>query len=401
MATGGQDQAHVIDASRAVPLSRLRCNPHRNPISPRSYSFTRAGSLWVPERLRCANVRMALSPAFAHLHSGDSPLEWPGASELEAWYHWRFDRQYHSNLYATGTTPPAVTQSGTIPVGLGLRVECNATGGARGTAKFRYSIDNGATWEGGGSGTQFTTASTFNLNAPFSGVQLQFAVGTYTAGDLWLLKISQWRDQTGNGHHFSDLTGTPSRLPIPLVTAYGTGLQFDGSDDILQCTDTMAATLAGGADNDFTIFMVVKIDSTSPSSGAGALFFMGNSANNRSMHCYFSNTPNYVMRKWDDTPAAVNVTGGTPNTTIHILAFRQTGTTAQVFVDGTSVVGPTAQDLAGMTGLDNSAIGGSYLSGARGNHGAHTYYSMAAYRSGLDVATIQDLSGRYRADVGF
>src|SRR6185295_16572728 len=103
----------------------------------------------------------------------------------------------------SGPSPPAVTQSGTIPVGLGLRVECNVTGGARGPggAKFRYSTDNGTTWEGGGSGTQFDTAPTFNLNPPFAAVQLQFSFAAYSVGNAWELKISSWRDQI-NGHHF-------------------------------------------------------------------------------------------------------------------------------------------------------------------------------------------------------
>lgn len=328
-------------------------------------------------------------------------MSWPGSDSLEAWYHWRYERQYASTLYPTGTTPPAVTQSGTIPTGLGLVVQCNTTGGARGTATFRYSTDNGNTWEGGGSGTQFPTAATFNLNAPYTGVQLQFAVGTYATDNVWVLKISQWRDQTGNGHHFSDLSGTPSRLPVPLITAYGTGLQFDGVDDIMQCGDTLADVIVGGADNDFTAFVVVKIDSVSPSSGAGCVLFFGNSANNRSMHCYITNTPAYFMRKWDDVPAAVNVSGGTPNTSIHVIAYRQTGTQAQIFVDGTSIVGPSSQDLAGMTGLNNAAIGGSYLSGARGNHCAETYYELALHRVALSAATISDLSGRYRAGYGF
>ncbi len=373
----------------------------REVLQRRAYSFARAGDLWVPRHCIGGGAAGGFAARGQANAASNTPLDWPANDQLEAWYHWRFDRQYHGTLYATGTTPPALTQSGTIPTGLGLRVECNATGGARGTWKFRYSVDNGSNWEGGGSGTQFTSAATFNLNAPFAGVQIQIPVGTATVGDLWLLKISSWRDQTGHGHHFSDLTGVPARLPIPLVTAYGTGLQFDGGDDIMQVSDGMANTLVGGADNDFTVFIVAQVNSTSPASGAGSLWFMGNSANNRSMNCYISSTPAYFMRKWDDVPNALNVSGGTPNTTIHVLAFRQTGTTAQVFVDGTSIVGPSAQDLAGMTGLDNCAIGGSFLSGAQGNQLAATYYSAGTYRSGLDVPTIQDLSARYRADVGF
>jgi hypothetical protein len=83
----------------------------------------------------------------------------------------------HSAVTSTGTAPPAVTFTGTPNGVYKILVEIT-TGGARGTAVFRYSLDNGATYT-----TAVATAATVLLGD--SGVTANFAVGTYTDDNVY------------------------------------------------------------------------------------------------------------------------------------------------------------------------------------------------------------------------
>jgi hypothetical protein len=91
---------------------------------------------------------------------------------------------HNATLTATGTTPPAVTVSGTTKYSDQLRVEIT-TGGARGTAVFRYSFDGGSNWAESG----IVTAATYALltpNGDASGLTLAFPVGTYATDNVYV-----------------------------------------------------------------------------------------------------------------------------------------------------------------------------------------------------------------------
>lgn len=80
---------------------------------------------------------------------------------------------------AVGTAPPAVTLTGTPSRFIDLVVEIT-TGGARGVAVFRYSLDGGDTWAEQG----ITTLATYLM--PGTGVTLNFATGTdYTNDNVY------------------------------------------------------------------------------------------------------------------------------------------------------------------------------------------------------------------------
>jgi hypothetical protein len=84
-----------------------------------------------------------------------------------------------SAVTEAGTAPPDVTLSGTPTKFIDLVVEIT-TGGARGTAIFRYSLDGGDTWAEEG----VTTAATYLM--PNTGVTLNFATGTdYTDDNVY------------------------------------------------------------------------------------------------------------------------------------------------------------------------------------------------------------------------
>ncbi len=129
----------------------------------------RAAQLWQPNRLSLA---------------------------LRGW--WRADTYTLSaTLRATsGTTPPVVTLSGTLTVtdGMGFRMEIQTTG-ARGTATFRYSRDNGASWIE----SNVVTAATYAMVGPLTGRTLVFPVGLYTNNNVYEGAIGTWEDLSGNG----------------------------------------------------------------------------------------------------------------------------------------------------------------------------------------------------------
>jgi hypothetical protein len=92
-----------------------------------------------------------------------------------------------TTLTATGTTPPTVTLTdaaagNTLAID-SIRVEIT-TGGARGTAVFRYSYDGGANWAESG----VLTAATYTLkqNGMSTGIVLNFPVGTYATDNVYV-----------------------------------------------------------------------------------------------------------------------------------------------------------------------------------------------------------------------
>lgn len=82
-----------------------------------------------------------------------------------------------SAVTAAGTTPPTVTVSGTPTDYYDVRVEIT-TGGARGTAVFKYSLDGGLTYT-----TGVTTAATNVLTG--TGITVAFATGTYATDNVY------------------------------------------------------------------------------------------------------------------------------------------------------------------------------------------------------------------------
>lgn len=98
-----------------------------------------------------------------------------------------------------GTTPPAVTLTGT-PTSAVTSLEIDiTTGGARGTAIFTWKL-NGVAQQ-----TGQTTAATFSLGS--TGVTANFPTGTpYATNNVYTSNCqpSQWNDLSGNAYHLLD-----------------------------------------------------------------------------------------------------------------------------------------------------------------------------------------------------
>jgi hypothetical protein len=85
---------------------------------------------------------------------------------------------------SSGTTPPAVTLSGTPNRKINFRMECT-TLGARGTAVVKTSINGGVTWK-----TAITTAATFSLVDPddddaATGITVNYANASAAVDNVW------------------------------------------------------------------------------------------------------------------------------------------------------------------------------------------------------------------------
>jgi hypothetical protein len=126
------------------------------------------------------------------------------------------------NITSSGTAPPILTCEG-IPGPVEadqIYVACT-TGGPRGTALFKWSIDDGRTFVQTGQ----TTAANFDLvNNSFPlDLRLHFPLGTYTNDNVWRFLTAPgipWSStiqhvdvqvtQTGSGYHNDD--GSPNAL---------------------------------------------------------------------------------------------------------------------------------------------------------------------------------------------
>jgi len=81
-------------------------------------------------------------------------------------------------ITAAGTAPPTVTVSGHAYGDINLRIEVT-TGGVRGVAVFRWSINGGTTWEA----TGVSTAAEVELGS--TGLTVAFASGAYTNDNVY------------------------------------------------------------------------------------------------------------------------------------------------------------------------------------------------------------------------
>jgi len=373
-------------------LSERRAGTHRHCRPRRAYSFARARDLWVPSR--CASVAMAMTPAFADLGSdGDTPLDWPGADSLVSWYHWRYDRQYNAALYGTGAvTPPAVTFTGSVPQNCGLQLDM-PVGGARGTAQFRWSARNG---DGTDWSAPILTAASVNLG---NGITLQFAnTAVYVTDNEYRLTITSFRDQTGNAHHWVTPDSAVSKYPVPRVSANGTGVSFDGVDDALRCQTSLATDLVGGTDNDFYACAVFKIEDTTPIGASGGILFFGDGATNRALSWTFTDANTFRLAKLDDVGTLKAITGGTPDTSLHVYELFSDGTTGTLLVDGASVA--TGDIDVGALTVTTVYLGATFTGGAEGNKANISWYELATYSSDLDATTRADIRARMRAPYG-
>lgn len=368
----------------------------------KAYSFARAGSLWVPEqrRIECIGGGVGGSFAARGLSGGrGDPRTWPGGSGLEAWYRWNLANgsssggDYDATLYTSSGTAPAITWTGTVPVTSGLKVEVTTTG-TRSTMVARWSSRNG-------DGTDWTTIGPgLGTTVTIGPVVLALPSATYTAGDVYVLKRNKLVDQK-HAHHFVSMDGTLIKNPIPKVTPYGTFVQFDGINGKLLCNGTgLGTNVVGGTAKAFYCCGVLNFDSVAPAVN-GAILFFGDGTTNHANIWFISSTPNHKAAKQDNTGVTATVTGGTPDTAIHVYELDCDGTSATIRVDG-SVVATGAQAPGGNAlTVSLATLGCTFNGGAEGNLGALSLGELALYSTRPTPTDQTDIAARMRLSHGF
>ena len=169
-------------------------------------------------------------------------IVWTPASipNLYAWYRANTGVTLGGTPLATGTTPPVVTiaaTDGAQPTASALRIEIT-TGGARGTALFKWSVNDGTTFEA----TGVATAATVVLTT--ANITVSFPVGTYATDNVYRSTVSQWNDRTPNGWNLVQAAAgnQPVRVPSDSALNGRSILQMDGSDDVLATSSNLVLT---------------------------------------------------------------------------------------------------------------------------------------------------------------
>ena len=177
-------------------------------------------------------------------------------SSLQAWY--RSDLGVtltQSPVVSTGTTPPAVTLSGT-PVSTSSSIEIDITLlGALGVAQFQWKL-NGSVQQ-----TGQTTAASFVLGS--TGITASFGAGTYAVNDVYtsVAAVSAWADQSGVGDSNRNATqATGSKQPTINASdaAYGHRPTFSFASAGSQ--QLVTGTWSAGPTNPYTIILVGQSD---------------------------------------------------------------------------------------------------------------------------------------------
>ena len=126
-----------------------------------------------------------------------------------------------SAVGSAGTTPPAVTFTGTPNRYIDFRMECT-TLGARGTAVVKYSIDGGKSWQ-----YSVTTAATWALldaNGVDTGVTINYANAAAAVDNVWTAKTAGYERKTFSGlDRYARLVFFVGGSATPIMTASFTG----------------------------------------------------------------------------------------------------------------------------------------------------------------------------------
>jgi hypothetical protein len=103
---------------------------------------------------------------------------------------------HNGTMIKAGTSPPDVVLVGALTQRIGLQIEVNDTTGgtALGQAKYRWSLNNGTTYEA----TGVATASAFTQLGT-TGIYVSFAAGPYTSDNSYTTRLSGLNDQSGQG----------------------------------------------------------------------------------------------------------------------------------------------------------------------------------------------------------
>ena len=162
--------------------------------------------------------------------------------------------------------------------------------------------------------------------------------------------VETWYDQSGNDNHATQDYVDDDQPKIVSAGSYLGALKFDGSNDYLEA-DSLASDLSGD-DNNIDTFSVAKSESTS---GATAIFALGNSGGSASQLHYFGSIgTQYRIISRDDNSVISIADGGTFGSK-SLLSGIDNGNSLDIRANGTSVA--TDTDDKGQRTFNKASVG--------------------------------------------
>jgi hypothetical protein len=322
----------------------------------RAYSFARAGSLWMPKGRRLELISGGPCGSFAGRNSasgGYTPLNLPGFASLRSWVTAQRTNSlsYNSLMQETGGAAPDVNLSGTPTRLVDPRIEINdvSLGTSRGQAKFRWSEDGGLNWTSG-----VSTAASVALGT--TGLTANFATGTYSTSNVYVGKIVQWNDISGNFNHYEN-TLAASGVNLPKVSLGGlngrNALYFKKTDScyLRRADSTYCTDLAGGNDTPMTAFTVAQI--VSGPTAAHVFWSITNTTVTTSLLGISTSASKWGCVARGDTGIELDNFAGTEDLNPYVFEYVRFGTTVSLFLTNaagtTTILNGAAQDANSMT----------------------------------------------------
>lgn len=304
-------------------------------------------------------------------------------------------------LVTAGAGNPALTLSGNLNQALGIRITI-ATPGAPGTAKVNISINNGAS---NLETNVSTTAGTHPIGS--TGANLVFpASGAYAVGQIWEGICSSFSDQIGANNFTNSTSG---QRPTVLVAGQGgvAALHFDATNDVLNCTTSLANTIAGGGVNTpFTILALVKINTLPSGANLQTIMTLGNTGSSARAELQYTAT-SYRIRRIDNTGAQSLILSAIPVTTgLCLIDWRFDGTNSTLAVLGADVIGGRsdvsgANALAGALTLNNVSFGAQKGNGTTGVYAAIDAQALYFCQGALDDEEMGRVRQYFATEYGF
>jgi hypothetical protein len=280
-----------------------------------------------------------------------NPLLLPGATSLRGYFRPLRNITLLAAMHGTGTSPPAVTLSGTLTQAANVVIDID-TGGARGTATFSATI-NGTSVASG------VTAASVLLG---SGLTANFATGTdYNADNQYRSVVSTLVGATGNT--LDGESGSASVRPYVGTLNGRTALAFNGTTQRIRTTlDTLPVALIQGSDTAFSLAFVFQYlgSDLTPAENVPIIGMADGSAGDQGNWFFgVGSGGDWTSTKRGSTGASVNVTGGTADNDPHVCVVVHTGTAITVYIDGSAVISAAAQNADSITvGPDFFTLGG-------------------------------------------
>ncbi len=322
-----------------------------------------------------------------------NPLTLPGSASLESWHRADQGLTIGATLRRSGTLPPAdmTITAGNRQQSIGLAIKTGA--GALGVATYSAYLDGGVTPFQTG-----TTAASVVLTAV--GLTVAMPAGTYSADNVYEGVVESWANLTSKTRTLSSVgmvSAQPSLLWRAQNNIAAVGSSGGSTGYLEQVGGDWASNLASGSDKGFSVFLVCRTDSASPS-GVRVWFAMGNTLDaDTDWDVGIRNgTNNYVTTKVDDAGSVQSSNAGSLDTNYHVVSAVQRGTTVDLRVDGVAIMTGAAQNV-GLSTFDTVCLFARHRGGVGGTNAmGGGIGELITYSTPLAVSDVQAIEGYLR-----